>query len=62
MSEQSASIKNSTNEDREGDLDRQLKTVVALTEPVMLFLIAAFIGSIFVGMVLPIFTIQDYIN
>lgn len=46
----------------EGDLDRQLKTAVALAEPVMLFLIAGFIGTIFIGMVIPIFTIQDYIK
>jgi type II secretory pathway component PulF len=46
----------------ESDLDRQLKTAVALTEPLMLFFIAAFIGTIFVGMVIPIFTIQDYIK
>ena len=46
----------------EGDLDRQLKTAVALTEPLMLFFIAGFIGTIFVGMVIPIFTIQDYIK
>ena len=43
-------------------LDRQLKTAVALAEPLMLFFIAGFIGTIFVGMVLPIFTIQDYIK
>lgn len=43
-------------------LDRQLKTAVALAEPLMLFAIAGFIGTIFVGMVLPIFTIQDYIK
>ncbi len=46
----------------EGALDRQLKTAVALSEPVMLFLIAGFIGVIFIGMVIPIFTIQDYIR
>lgn len=46
----------------EGDLDRNLKSAVALCEPVMLFLIAAFIGTIFIGMVIPIFTIQDYIK
>jgi len=28
----------------------------------MLFVIAGFIGVIFVGMVIPIFTIQDYIK
>lgn len=46
----------------EGDLDRQLKTAVAFAEPLMLFLIAGFIGTIFIGMVIPIFTIQDYIK
>jgi type IV pilus assembly protein PilC len=46
----------------EGDLDRQLKTAVAFAEPAMLFFIAAFIGTIFIGMVIPIFTIQDYIK
>src|SRR5439155_16195424 len=46
----------------EGDLDRQLKTAVAFAEPLMLFFIAAFIGTIFIGMVLPIFTLQDYIK
>jgi type II secretory pathway component PulF len=46
----------------EGDLERQLKTAVALIEPMMLFLIAAFIGTIFIGMVYPIFSLQDHIN
>ena len=46
----------------EGDLDRQLKTAVAMAEPLMLFFIAGFIGTIFIGMVLPIFTLQDYIK
>ena len=43
-------------------LDRQLKMAVSLAEPIMLFVIAAFIGVIFISMVLPIFTIQDYIK
>jgi type II secretory pathway component PulF len=46
----------------EGDLDRQLRTAVAFAEPLMLFLIAGFIGTIFISMVLPIFTLQDYIK
>jgi type II secretory pathway component PulF len=46
----------------EGDLDRQLKMAVALAEPLLLFFIAAFIGTIFIGMVIPIFTLQDYIK
>jgi type II secretory pathway component PulF len=46
----------------ESDLDRQLKTAVALAEPLMLFLIAAFIGVIFISMLLPVFSLQDYIK
>lgn len=46
----------------ESDLDRELKTAVAFAEPLMLFLIAGFIGTIFIGMVLPIFTMQQYIK
>lgn len=46
----------------ETTLDRQLKNAVSLAEPLMLFVIAGFIGVIFVGMVIPIFTIQDYIK
>ncbi len=46
----------------EGDLDRQLKTAVALAEPLMLFFIAGFIGTIFIGMVMPIFTLQQYVK
>jgi type II secretory pathway component PulF len=46
----------------EGDLDRELKMAVAMAEPLLLFLIAAFIGTIFIGMVLPIFSLQDHIK
>jgi type II secretory pathway component PulF len=46
----------------EGDLDRQLKSAVAMAEPLMLFLIAALIGTIFIGMVYPIFSLQDHIK
>jgi type II secretory pathway component PulF len=46
----------------EGDLDRQLKTVVAFAEPMMLLFVAGFIGAIFIGMLLPIFTLQQYIK
>lgn len=46
----------------EGDLDRQLKTAVAMAEPLMLFVIAGFIGTIFIGMVIPIFTLQEHIK
>jgi len=46
----------------EGDLDRNLKTAVAFAEPLMLFVVAGFIGTIFIGMLLPIFTLQQYIK
>jgi len=46
----------------ESDLDRELRMAVALMEPLMLFFIAGFIGTIFISMVLPIFTLQDYIK
>ncbi len=46
----------------ESDLDRQLKSVVSLAEPLMLFLIAAFVGTIFIGMLIPIFSLQDHIK
>ncbi|MCC6486829.1 MAG: type II secretion system F family protein [Candidatus Hydrogenedentes bacterium] len=46
----------------EKELDHRLRTAVAMAEPVILFLIAALIGVIFIGMVLPIFSLQDYIN
>jgi type II secretory pathway component PulF len=46
----------------ESDLDRQLRMAVSLAEPVLLFMMAAFIGTIFVGMVLPIFSMQDLVK
>jgi type II secretory pathway component PulF len=46
----------------EADLDRNLKTAVAFAEPVMLFFIAAFIGTIFIGMLLPILSMSEYIK
>ena len=46
----------------ESDLDRNLKTGVAVLEPVMLFFIAGFVGTIFIGMIIPIFKMQDLIK
>ena len=46
----------------EVDLDRNLKAAVAFAEPLMLFLIAGFIGVIFISMLLPVFSLQDYIK
>jgi type II secretory pathway component PulF len=46
----------------ENDLDRNLKTAVAFAEPLLLFLIAGFIGIIFIGMLLPVLTMSDNIK
>ena len=46
----------------EADLDRQLRLLVAVGEPIMLFLMAAIIGTVIVGMLLPILTLQDVIH
>ena len=46
----------------EVELDRQLRMLVALAEPALLFLMAAVIGTIVVGMLLPVFTLQDLIH
>jgi type II secretory pathway component PulF len=46
----------------ETDLDRNLKTAVAFAEPLMLFLIAGFIGIIFIGMLLPVLSMGEYIK
>jgi type II secretory pathway component PulF len=46
----------------ETDLDRNLKTAVAFAEPLLLFLIAGFIGTIFIGMLLPVLTMSQYIK
>ena len=58
LGEELLRVANST----ESELDRGLRTTVALVEPLMLFAMAAFIGVIFVGMVIPIFSLQDYIK
>ena len=46
----------------ESTLDRQLKTAIALTEPIMLFAIAAVVGTIFIGMLLPVFSLTDHLK
>jgi type IV pilus assembly protein PilC len=46
----------------EADLDRQLRMLVALAEPAMLFVMAAVIGTVVVGMLLPVFNLQDMIK
>jgi type IV pilus assembly protein PilC len=46
----------------ETDLDRQLRMLVALAEPLLLIIMAALIGTVVVSMLLPVFTLQDMIN
>src|SRR5580658_6909245 len=46
----------------ENDLDRNMKTAVAFAEPLLLFLIASFIGTIFIGMLLPVLSMSQYIH
>lgn len=43
----------------ESDLDRQLRMLVALAEPALLFIMAGIIGTVVVGMLLPVFMLQD---
>jgi type II secretory pathway component PulF len=43
----------------EAELDRELRMLVALAEPIMLFVMAGVIGTVVVGMLLPIFNLQD---
>ncbi len=46
----------------EEELDRRLRMLVTLTEPALLFLMAAVVGTVVIGMLLPVFTLQDYIH
>lgn len=46
----------------ESDLDRRLRMLVALAEPLLLFIMAAVIGVIVVGMLLPLFQLQELIH
>jgi len=46
----------------EGELDRQLRTLVALAEPALLFVMAGIVGTIVIGMLLPVFTLQEFIR
>lgn len=46
----------------EGELDRSLRMLVALAEPMLLFVMASLIGTVVVGMLLPIFMLQDLIH
>jgi type IV pilus assembly protein PilC len=46
----------------EGDLDRSLRMLVSLAEPLLLMIMAGLIGTVVVGMLLPVFTLQDLIK
>lgn len=46
----------------EKELDRQLKMAVSMAEPLMLFLMAVIVGTVVVGMLLPIFSLQELIK
>lgn len=46
----------------EGDLDRQLRMLVAIAEPVLLIVMASVIGTVVVGMLLPVFNMSELIK
>ena len=46
----------------EAELDRRLRALVALAEPAMLFVMAAIVGTVVIGMLLPVFALQDLIR
>lgn len=46
----------------ESDLDRSLRMLVSLAEPIMLFITAAVIGTVVVAMLLPILELQDVVK
>jgi type II secretory pathway component PulF len=46
----------------ETELDRRLRILVTLAEPALLMCMAAVVGLVVIGMLLPVFTLQDYIH
>jgi type II secretory pathway component PulF len=46
----------------ESELDRGLRMLVALAEPVLLFIMAGLIGTVVVGMLLPVFNLQELVK
>jgi len=46
----------------ESELDRRLRMLVALAEPALLFIMAGIVGTVVIGMLLPVFTLQDLIR
>lgn len=46
----------------ETELDRHLRMLVALIEPALLFIMAVVVGTVVIGMLLPVFTLQELIR
>lgn len=46
----------------EDELDRHLKMMVTLLEPALLFVMAVLVGTVVIGMLLPIFNLQELIR
>ncbi len=46
----------------EGELDRNLRMLVAMVEPALLFAMAALIGTVVIAMLLPVFTLQELVR
>jgi type II secretory pathway component PulF len=46
----------------ESDLDRQLRLLVSIAEPMMLFIMAGIIGTVVIGMLLPVFNLQQIVK
>lgn len=46
----------------ESDLDRQLRLLVSIAEPMMLFLMAGVIGTVVIGMLLPLFSLSEVVH
>jgi len=44
------------------ELDRRLRMLVMLAEPLMLFVMAAIVGTVVMGMLLPVFMLQELIH
>ena len=49
-------------DDNEQELDRRLRMLVSLAEPALLFVMAAIVGTIVIGMLLPVFDLWDAIQ
>jgi type II secretory pathway component PulF len=46
----------------EGDLDRQLRLMVSIAEPAILFVMAGLIGTVVIGMLLPLFSLSEVVH